>query len=412
MISPLLAPAGWLAAALPVRWRYHFTDFRTGRLLATLPLSGVKLTEVLSGVGSADASLSLASAVRAADPFSATVPRRSCLWAERQVLDENARTVRDARIMWGGPVVTRSRSLADRTMKIKCVSWEGYLARRIIGRDLALPFSDVLGVARILLREGWTQWSDAAGAYPAVSPHHRPIMDMVEQLARSYVDRNYLATDQKPVLEALNELANVGDGFDWRLEPFMATPGDLTTLAVRPLLGYPRLGRVAPPDLRWSTERTAARARWGHIAALDLTEDGSAVNNRVTALGEGQPPDQLRAVAESYTERESGFPLYEDALSSSTADSRTQDQVNGQAHGALAGQLASQLTVSGIEVRGDLSPTVDSYVLGDDGTLQIGESLTGQPVTIVGQIVGRTIEPAEASRTERVTFDVQGSRAA
>jgi hypothetical protein len=33
-------------------------------------------------------------------------------------------------------------------------------------------------------------------------------------------------------------------------------------------------------------------------------------------------------------------------------------------------------------------------------------------VTIVGQIVGRTIEPAEPGKTETVTFDVQGTRAA
>jgi hypothetical protein len=474
VISPLLAPAGWLAAALPVRWRYHFTDFRTGRLLATLPLSGVKLTEVLGGVGSAQ--------IRVADPFSATVPRRTVLWAERQVLDEGARRVASSRIMWSGPLLTRSRDLASRVMNLKAVSWEGYFARRLIGRDLPLPFSDTLGIARILLRDAVRQtrilpgtpavapvsyppvdrisvtdqewerllsegWRGRAGdtgervyhplavppattytspgvpaqpptevpvapQYPTVPPHLAPLDVTSGPLSNVYVDCDYLASDLKPVLEALTDLAQSSDGFDWRLDPYMGTPGDLTTLAVRSLLGYPRLGRVAPADLRWSTDRADARRRWGHIAALTLTEDGSAVNNRVTALGEGQPPDQLRAVAQSLTELDSGYPLFEGSLSSSTADNRTQQQVDAQAQGALSAQLASQLTVSGVEVRGDLAPTVDSYVLGDDATLRIGESLTGQPVTIVGQIVGRTIQPADAGGTERVTFDVQGSRAA
>jgi hypothetical protein len=414
--SPLTAPAGWLAAALPVRWRYHFTDFRTGRLLGTLPLAGVKLTEVLSGVGSADATLPLAPQVRVADPFSATVPRRSVLWAERQVLDEDERTVAGSQIMWGGPVMTRSRDLASRSMTIKAVSWEGYLARRLIGRDLPLPFSDTIGIARILLREAWEQTTvaerDDEDPYPVFSPHHAPMMTTDGPLSNVYVDRNYLASDLKPVLEAIQELANEGDGFDWHLQPFMATPGDLSSLQVRALLGYPRLGRNTPADLRWSTDRADARRRWGHIAELTLTEDGSGVNNRVTALGEGQPPEQLRSVANSYAERASGFPLYEDSLGSSSADNRTQSQVDGHAYGALSAQLASQLVVSGIKVRGDVTPTVDSYALGDDATLQIGEALTGQPVTIVGQVVGRTIEPGEPGRTETVTFDVHGSRAA
>jgi hypothetical protein len=408
--SVLLAPAGQLAAALPVRWRYHFTDFRTARLIATLPLSGVKLTEVLSGVGTADATLSLAPAVRARDPFTATVPRRTCLWAERQVLDPDSGGLLDSRTMWGGIVMSRKRSAVS-GMSLKCVSWEGYLARRRIGRDLRLPYSDTLGIGRILIREAWRQ--PAVGAFPEVSPHHQPMLDISGPLSGSYVDREYLASDRKPILEALNQLAGAGvGGFDWRLDPYMDAFADPTTLRVRALLGYPRLGRVQPADLTWSTDRADARRRWGHVAGLELTEDGVAVNNRVTALGEGQPPDQLVGVAEATGELESGYPLYEDVLTSSTSDMRTQQAVDGAAHGGLVAQLSSQVQLSGVEVRGDVAPAVTSYALGDDATIRIGEGLAGQPVSVIGQIIGRTITPGQSGGTERVTFDVQGTVAA
>lgn len=410
MTSVLLAPAGQLAAALPVRWLYHFTDFRTARLIATLPLSGVKLTEVLGGVGTADADLSLAPAVRARDPFAATTPRRTCLWAERQMLDPDTRAVLDSRTLWGGIVMSRKRSLASGGMSLKCVSWESYLARRRIGQDLRLPFSDTLGIGRILIREAWRQ--PAVGAYPEVSPHHQPMLDISGPLSGSLVDREYLATDRKPILEALTQLSASGEGFDWRLEPFMAAFGDPTTLQVRALLGYPRLGRVMPADLIWSTDPRDARRRWGAVSGLELTEDGVAVNNRVTALGEGQPPDQLVAVAEATGELESGYPLYEDVLTSGTADLRTQQAVDGAAHGGLVAQLSSQVQLSGVEVRGDVTPAVISYALGDDATVHIGEGLTGEPISVVGQIIGRTITPGQAGGTEKVTFDVQGTAAA
>lgn len=586
----MTAPSG---AGRLVRWRYHFTDFRTGRLLATLPLAGVQLGEVLSGASDASGTLVVSSEqVRRRDPITATVPRRTCLWAERQELDPGTGGIADSRVLWGGVVMKRTRQHSTRSIKIDAVSWASYLARRLVtGRAYAQAdkFAIMRGIiaagarqvpaydepppgspeqrfppvlvgtvtqaawdalyaagwrerpeveelppvtqAAILLaeriRSGGTyaedftwpgmpavvnayngalmdatpgvDWRDrpamiaaleayanrnrparrlyhplapatpapvayrdvtdgtwqallAAGwkgrpydqaerlwpppelatyvlpavpapppvtfgyttAYPQTPPHLGPLLTLGGSASGILADRTYLASDLKPILEAANELAASGYGFDWRLVPYMEAAGDLSSFRVRLALGYPRLGRTAPADLRWSTDRADARQRWGYVSDLTLTEDGSPVHNRVTALGTGTGPDQIRAVADTIdlpwrNENASGYPLYETSLNSSTNDLRTVDAVAGHARGMLFAQLASEVQVSGIKVRGDLAPTLSMYEVGDDLTVKIGAETGGAPLVIVGQLVSRTIAPNEQGSTEQVALDIQGT---
>jgi hypothetical protein len=498
-----------------VRYRYHFTDYRLGRLITTLPMVGVKLDDVLSGAASGTGTVPLSRQVQARDPFSATVTRRSICWAERQVIDGGQ--VVESSVPWAGLVMKRTRQYAGRAMKLDMVTLPGYFEHRLIatrtftqqdkfliGRTLirdavqqlplpvlvpgtpAVAYPPVTygtvsqGQWNALLAQGWrgragdwaeriyhplapatpapvtygsvsqAQWDAlyaqgwrgragdtaerfyppvslmtyvapagpgtvyyAPSAFPTTSPHHYDLDTTTGPLSGVLADRTYLDSDLKTVLSAFSELAASGDGFDYRFVPYMRTPGDLTSFGWRLNLGYPRLGRVAPPDLRWSTDPVDRRQRWGFVEDLTITEDGSAVNNRVTAVGAGTGNDQIRATADSADtsrdEMRAGYVLYQGSLNSSTQDDRTYDTVYGKARGALLSGFASEVQVSGIKVRGDLHPTLTSYDLGDDLTIRVGEAVTGQPVTIVGQLTGRSIEPPERGSTEQVTLDIQGT---
>lgn len=244
--------------------------------------------------------------------------------------------------------------------------------------------------------------------FPLVPPHLLPLDTLDGPLSGVRADRTYLASDLKPTLEALLELGRSGDGFDWKLVPYMERAGDLNSFRVRLALGSPRLGRIASPDLQWSTLPEHSRLRWGYIADCTVVEDGSLANNRITALGEGNGPTQLRAVAQSAPDLAAGVPLYESSLAGSTADLRTQGSVDSYAAGALAAGLSSQVKVSGVVVRGDVTPTLPTVALGDDATLHLDESMTGEALRITGQIVGRKINPPQQGSTELVTMDVQG----
>jgi hypothetical protein len=412
-----MAPAG---AALPsaeprsVQWRYHFTDFRLGRLLATLPLRGVSLSDVLSGAADGTGEIPLADIVQRADPFSATIPRRCCMWAERQEIDPATRLVAASDVLWGGIVKKRTRSLLGRSMKLDMVTWASYFQNRL-NTDGYYVQQDKFRIFRSVLAAACDQPAvdTADPGFYGNSPHTVPLEATTGPLSGILADRTYLASDLKTTLSAINELAASGDGFDYRFIPYMATPGDLTTMRVRAEVGYPRLGRLTPPDLRWSTDPADRRQRWGFVEDLTITEDGSAVNNRITAVGSGTGPDQIRATADSTqilrNEQRAGYPLYEGTAGGASNDDRTYDTVYGKAYGALVSGFASEMQVTGIKIRGDLAPSVTSYALGDDVTVRVGDAVTGQPTTFVGQLVGRSIEPPERGGTEQVTLDVQGT---
>lgn len=404
-----------------IRYRYHFTDFRLGRLITTLPMRDVSLSDVLSGAAAGSGTVPLSRQVIARDPFSATVTRRSICWAERQVIDPAAGVV-GSTVPWAGLVLKRTRQYAGRGMKLDMVTLPGYFDRRLVG-DRSFTQRDKFDIFRTILSDATYQPTvdTAEPGFYGNSPHTYPLnaFDGSGNLTAGptsgiLADRTYLASDLKSALSALTELGNSGDGFDWHLTPYMGTPGDLSSLAWRLDLGYPRLGRVAPPDLRWSTDRADRRQRWGWVQDLTITEDGSAVNNRVTAVGSGTGPDQIRATADStqaagHNEMRAGYMLYEGQVGGSSNDDRTYDTVYGKAYGALLAGFASEVQVSGIKVRGDLHPTLDAYALGDDLTIRVGDAATGVPTTIIGQLIGRTIDPPEQGRTERVTLDIQGT---
>jgi hypothetical protein len=405
------------APLAPVRYRYYFTDFRLGRLKAVLPLLDVSLSDVLRGAATGSAKVPLGNArVRAQDPFSATTPARSCMWAERQEFDPASGVVARRDVMWGGVVMARSRQRAARTMTLGLVTWPSYLSDRLVG-DHTYTQADKAAILRDLLLEAATQPSvatDPPGLYPLVPPPLSPLSAAAGRFG-VLADRTYLASDLKNALDAVKELGASGDGFDWRFTPYrdplVATVGE--AFKVRCDSGYPRLGRVAPPDLRWSSNADDSRSRWGWVEDYTINEDRSAVYNRVTALGDGTGPTQLRATKTGSDvgadENGSGYPLYETSLMSSTQDDRTQDTVDAKALGALRAGFASQVRVTGIKVRGDLAPKVYSYQLGDDITLALDETTNGQPGVVVGQLVGRTLEPPQQGRTETVTMDVQGT---
>lgn len=400
----------------PVRYRYYFTDFRLGRLLAVLPLLDVSLSDVMKGAAAGSAKIPLSSArVRSQDPFGATTPGRTCMWAERQEFDPASGVVARRDVMWGGIVMSRSRQRAARTMSLGLVTWPSYLADRLVG-DHAYTQADKGTILGDLLLEAATQPAvptTPPGGYPVIPV---PLTGLGGGTALGVLsDRTYLASDLKPTLDAVKELGTSGTGFDWRFTPYrdptVTTVGE--SFRVRADTGYPRLGRRAPADLRWSSDRADSRSRWGWVEDYTITEDRSAVYNRLTALGDGTGPTQLRSTKTGsdvgVDENGSGFPLYETSLMGSTQDDRTQDTVDSKALGALRTGFAGQFKVTGIKVRGDLAPKVYSYQLGDDITLKVDESVNGRPATIVGQLVGRTIDPPQQGRTETVTMDVQGT---
>lgn len=394
-------------SASPV-WRYHFTDMRRGIYLAALPLVGAAFTDVLGGGGGGEGVVPLASPqVRSRDPWAATTPRRTVCWAERLTLDPSTGRAVDSHMMWAGPVLTRKRSRSGRSLSLGMISWAGYWARRLIRLNGTFTQQDRFTIARWLFQQAQygdgvaTTWWGTISALAGIDAGN---------LSGQLMDRAYLASDLKPVLEAVTQLAGAGDGFDWQFRPARnpsAVGGQQFTATLD--LGYPRLGRVAPPDLVWSSKRNRSRA--GYLLDYEVLEDGSAVDNHMVGMGSGSGPTQLRAdVTAAMVGRDEdayGYPLWESSIGSSTNDLKTQAAVDAHARGAMFAGLASEYLISNATVRGDLAPVVTSYAPGDDVTLNIADPYSPGQVDVTAKLLGRRITPAENGRTEKVVMTLQ-----
>lgn len=364
-----------------------------------------KLSQVLKGSADGSGTIPLTDAVLRRDPFRATVQRKTVCWAERQEVEPGGRVVESA-IPWSGIVMKRSRKRAGRALSLSMLTWESYWQRRTVGYRVFTQAD------RFVVMRQLATWA-ALQPDGAVMPHLLPTT-LPGNLSGDPMDRTYDPTTGKPILEAARELGNAGDGFDWRLIPYRDTDA-AATFRMRLDLGYPRLGRVAPADLLWSDDENDTLS--GQLLDYSIVEDGSNVNNLVAAYGEGSGPTQLRSSIDAAAVGRDevgayGYPLYEGSLGGATGELKTQDALDRHVRGAMLAGLASETQLSGIVVRGDLAPAVTRYQVGDDGTFRLAASTTGQPVTIVGQIIGRTIEPQQPGRTEKVTMDVQGTVAA
>lgn len=389
--------------AQEVQWRYHFTEMRSGALLATLPLRGASFTENLSGAGDGEGTVPITSAeVVDRDPWSATIPRRCVVWPERQVIDPATGQVASSAIMWGGPVVGRDTS--RRALALRFVSWAGYFQRRMIRTDRTATQVDKFELMRWLFRQALT-----ASTVAAFTP------DAFSTLSGVLADRTYLASDEKPVLEAAKELASSGDGFDWRVL-HRRDPAQANRFLAELDLGYPRLGRITPPGLTWAaTDDEGPSGAPGELLDYKVTETGQA-NNYVTAIGSGTGPLQLRSTATGAMvgrdEEGSGWPRWEGTLGGATQELTTQATIDSHVRGAILAGFASELQIGAVTVRGDLAPYVDSYAIGDDLQLELGRLLRpDQELAAVGQLIARKLEPPEQGRNERVTMTLQGRAA-
>jgi hypothetical protein len=373
-------------AAPRVSWRYTFCDLLTRRALARLPLVDADLSEVIGGPADGTGRIPLtADSVRAADPWAATLQRRTVCFAQRIVTTGDL--VVAAPCLWAGIVWKRVRSGTSLTLTMSTV--ESYWSYRLAG-DRTFTATDDATILRTVLADA------------EATPTGRLGITLGTSLLGTSSDRNILAADLKTVLETAQSVATT-NGFEWRIQPgYDPTTGGFTLTL---LIGRP-LGTAAATALLWTT---APGGRPGNeVLGYELTEDGGNVPNRVIGLGSGQPPGQLRSVATSASigpdELAAGYPLLEMALNSSTQDLTWQATLDAHTRSALAAMRAGETRITSLTVRGDRGPTTDTYGLGDTVSVNLNDPLQQTPRTLRGRVLSRKIEPVQPGRTERVAM--------
>lgn len=359
---------------MPTTYRYLFADLLTNEIIAELPLTGVSFTQQLNQAGTFTAHI-LISGINTAqyNVDAATQPARNALYVDRNGI-----------LVWGGVIWNRSYSSASQTLTITAREFESYFERRLINTTTSFVNTDQLLIARTLINNAQSAASGDIGVIVGT------------ETSGVLVDRVYYNYELKNVWQAIKDLSNQDDGFDFniKVEYDAITNEPKKTL----ILGYPRTGDVDSGVGDISTPVFMFPA--GNIVEYEYPEDGSIIGNSLYVIGAGFNEGKLSAVAQDTSKLTAGWPLLQNSANySDITDQTILDEL------ALAQVLAlsEPPPIINIVVPAYEDPVFGTYSIGDDARLIIIDPRFPSGFDNVYRIVGFNVQPGE-NGPERVTI--------
>ncbi|HVK21382.1 MAG TPA: hypothetical protein VM677_08480 [Actinokineospora sp.] len=369
-------------------YTYMVHDLMSNAPLGELPLTGVRYGKRLNVSSGAQGQFVVeprqAARRMVANPYDLTMPARRCLYIYRDEVPQ-----------WGGIIWTRRYDSSNGTVQIGCGDWWSYFDHRKVLPVLAPPIAVNYEVAELeVAYPGSTDLNAIARGLVALAQTHTGgdlgvLGDGT--LSSDPAARTYRGYELVDVGEALRQLAGVIDGPDMMFDVDKTL--DANGRPVRRFRqGTPRLGQAGSA---WVWEYGS------NLSGYVWPSDGSRYASRVLATGEGTAYGTPIAVAEDTSRYALGYPLMERESGFSTVS----DTAVLQSH-ADAEQAASRLPVvlPQIEVRGDMSPMVGEWGMGDDAQIQIEDDFFPAGVDTLMRIVGADITPPDGSNAERVVL--------
>ncbi|WP_043477145.1 hypothetical protein [Kitasatospora sp. MBT66] len=191
-------------------YRVILSEFKGGRLLAELPVSGLSFRSILNAPGSASFTVPLAAEPLAGLDWSLISPWRII-----------AHVQRGSRVLWGGPLLTWSVDLAAEEMTLDCVGlWEYYRRNMInLGYSTGTTPREQTTIARELIQTFADNPSPAAPGQLGYWGSNGPgALTFDPDLASVRRERTYPWYEWKSVGEAVEQLGAVIKGFDFRID--------------------------------------------------------------------------------------------------------------------------------------------------------------------------------------------------
>ncbi|MER7485266.1 hypothetical protein ABTY20_04920 [Streptomyces sp. NPDC126497] len=263
-------------------YRALFCDLRTDQIVDVLPLTDAKFDDYIGKAGSLTATVPLPEAALASRARAALRPGRTAVWLER-----------GGDIWWGGVLWTITPACDEQgrvTVQFQAGTFDSYLDHRILAHGLAGTATDQFDIARSLVEH----MQDQPGGDIGIT-----LGNEMSGVRRDYA---YPYSALGRVRELLDKLAQLTDGFEWRIHCFR----DARNRRVKRLqLGSPRIvagqsdlvvthpGQVVTYSL--PTDSTVQANVWvarGEAAGTDQTEESEPLTVEETApaaLADGWP---------------------------------------------------------------------------------------------------------------------------
>lgn len=367
-------------------YTYEVADLRTGQVLGDLPLTGVKLTKRLNDSGQLTGQFQIESrhAVtrQVEDPYDWTTPAKRTVTAYR-----------DEQPVWGGIIWTSSYDSSNGAVSIGCGDYWSYFDHRMVlpllslvagsGSNLVAPSATyVSGLTTVYDN---VDQSDIARALVALAQSHTGgdlgiLMDTTD--SGTVRDREYEGHQLDNVGDVLRQLAGVQGGPDIL---FDVVGVDAQSRPVRRmLLGHPTLGAQGS---------THVFEYGANLVSYQWPRDGTGMVTRQFGTGDGTALDMPIAVSEdttAYTAEGGGWPLLETELQYSGVSNITtlQEHADGEQE-----VRRRPVALPKLIVRGDMSPRVGEWAVGDDALVVIEDDWFPRGVSALVRIIGADVSP-------------------
>ncbi|GGT31978.1 hypothetical protein [Streptomyces purpureus] len=249
-------------AVITPAYRAIFCDLRTDQVLDVLPLTEAKYDDFIGKSGSLSATVPLPEPALAARAKAALQPGRTAVWLER-----------DGDIWWGGVLWTCTPATDEQgrmTVQFQAGTFDSYLDHRILSADVLLVQADQFDIARSLVAHAQEQEGGDIGISLGAE--------------MSGVRRDFAAgyTALARVRELLDKLAQLADGFEWRIHCYRDGQGRRVK---RLQLGHPRIE---------SSQSDIVLDHPGSILTYSLPTDSTVQANVWVARGESDNTDQAQ----------------------------------------------------------------------------------------------------------------------
>lgn len=340
-------------------------EVRTGRRIATIPVSGAGWSSVLKGIGAVDATIPLSAAeFKVREKFTLglypgtdvypspdTWPMaETTAWrlgqgirAEFLTMIEPARCfmamVDGDTILESGPIWPHNVGAGDTAVKVGATNWRSIFDRRRVMGPIDSGWAawqvtyNGLSLGTVMKRLVQLAMSHTGGNLPIVLP------DDLLVTADDFHTRTYKGAELGVVNDRLNQLSEVLGG------PDLAFEGRFTAdhMGVEVLM---RTGTEADPMLHQAGADRVwdLRVPRGSVKGLAVSRDGSGVASRSWVTGNTTSAGLLMSRADSTVLLDANWPLLEVAENRSTVES--QATADSWAAGNLAASARPLMTIS------------------------------------------------------------------
>lgn len=365
------------------QWTYLVCDLLTNVPLAELPLTGVSYSKVLNGSGQLRGSFQVENRRsprrRVRDPYDATMPCRRCVYV-----------LRDGVPQWGGIIWTSAYDSRTGKVTIGCGDWWSYFDHRKVLPVLSWPIDVEFEVANLVVSQTGVDQNALTRYLVTLAQSHTGgnlgiVFDNPGSTSGIPRDRTWVGYELADVGEELRRLTQVLDGPDltFDVSPALDANG-------RPV----RLMRQGDP---WLGQQGSAWV-WeldGNVTSYTWPRDGTRYAKTAYAVGKGM--DFGTPIAASRDITRPSWPLMETETGYTSVESP--DVL--QDHADYDQQVARlPVALPTLTVRGDRSPAIGEWGVGDDGRVLIEDDFVPRGIDTTMRIVRADVTPGEDSVDE------------